>query len=371
MNRRHVPFLDHFRGVAILLVVIFHALVPAFNRNQLEWNGCFRDFAAPLDFLLVLPATFGWCGVAIFFVVSGFCIHLSYLGSPVWRDFFIRRFFRIYPPYLAVLVFFVAFFPGRRLHLSVFGDLVQFVTHAVLVHNFDARTLYGIVGSFWSIAVEVQLYVLYPLLVMLAMRWGWRGTLAGTAVVEIALRVAGSIFTEPGVDMPKFFTGLPFTYWFSWAIGVALAEAHFHHRPLPFAKWPLSVLLAASLGSAFFQPLANFSFPFFALLTAASIAKLLSGVAFPVKVPELVAKHLRTAGTWSYSIYLLHQPIVEAVPSALVTFFPTTHFSALVKFAICASSWFVMLPLAGAWYWAFERTSIRLSKRFTVRRGEL
>ena len=54
-------------------------------------------------------------GVAIFFVVSGFCIHLSFRrGAPGdWRGFFIRRFFRIYPPYfLAVLIFAFFFWPG-------------------------------------------------------------------------------------------------------------------------------------------------------------------------------------------------------------------------------------------------------------------
>src|SRR3974377_361898 len=103
MNKsgKHIDFLDHVRGLAILSVFLFHSLNESFHRSSLPWNGWFRDFSVPKSFLLLLPASFGWAGVAIFFVVSGFCIHYSFhLQGREWRSFFIRRFFRIYPPYL-------------------------------------------------------------------------------------------------------------------------------------------------------------------------------------------------------------------------------------------------------------------------------
>ncbi len=107
----HLPFLDFLRGVAILSVFLFHCVGTTFGPvDQLVWNGSFRDFHVSKSFLALLPFTLGWCGVTLFFVISGFCIHLSHERS---RDkhlsvFFLRRFFRIYPPFLVACLVFAA-----------------------------------------------------------------------------------------------------------------------------------------------------------------------------------------------------------------------------------------------------------------------
>src|SRR5215469_5366122 len=102
----HIGFLDHFRGIAILSVFLFHSLFATFHLSNLPWNGWFPDVASSKTLLLLLPVTMGWAGVAIFFVISGFCIHYSFhQHGRNWRTFFLRRFFRICPPYFfAVLL---------------------------------------------------------------------------------------------------------------------------------------------------------------------------------------------------------------------------------------------------------------------------
>lgn len=75
-------------GVAILVVFAYHSLGALFGRQQLSWHQWFPDFNVPRSFLLLLPITLGWAGVALFFVVSGFCIHLSFSKSPQWSLFF-------------------------------------------------------------------------------------------------------------------------------------------------------------------------------------------------------------------------------------------------------------------------------------------
>jgi peptidoglycan/LPS O-acetylase OafA/YrhL len=102
-KKGHIDFLDPMRGFAILCVFAFHSLSAAFGRDTLPWGAWFRDFTVPRSFLLLVPATFGWIGVPIFFVISGFCIHLSFSRQPQWPLFFWRRFFRIYPTYLGHL----------------------------------------------------------------------------------------------------------------------------------------------------------------------------------------------------------------------------------------------------------------------------
>ena len=89
----HIDFLDPIRGVAILVVFAYHSLGMVFGRYQLSWHHWFPDFNVSRSFLLLLPVTLGWAGVAIFFVVSGFCIHLSFSKLPQWPLFFWRRFF--------------------------------------------------------------------------------------------------------------------------------------------------------------------------------------------------------------------------------------------------------------------------------------
>src|SRR5579863_4992242 len=99
-NRR-IDFIDDVRGIAILSVFLFHAVAAAYGYSMLSWNGWFRNFDVPKSFLALLPLNIGWIGVPIFFVVSGFCIHVSFQQQGCeWRSFFIRRFFRIYPAYI-------------------------------------------------------------------------------------------------------------------------------------------------------------------------------------------------------------------------------------------------------------------------------
>jgi len=95
LTRGHLPFLYGIRGIAILAVFLFHSFVHTFGFDNLAWKGLFRDFDTSRSFLALYPLTYGSAGVAIFFVVSGFCIHLSHQSNNEggWRNFFNRRFF--------------------------------------------------------------------------------------------------------------------------------------------------------------------------------------------------------------------------------------------------------------------------------------
>jgi peptidoglycan/LPS O-acetylase OafA/YrhL len=109
MDRLEQPidFLDYLRGMAIIAVFLFHCLGAAYGGYQLGWNGLFRTFSGAEPFLLLYPVTFGWLGVAIFIMISGFCSHLSFSrdGLNDLRSFYVRRFFRLYPPYFCILLF--------------------------------------------------------------------------------------------------------------------------------------------------------------------------------------------------------------------------------------------------------------------------
>lgn len=190
---KHVDFLDHFRGIAIIAVLLFHTLYLVYGYLELSWQGAtwFRNFDAPNSYLCFLPFTFGSSGVAIFFVVSGFCIHMSFQKQgQKWGGFFIRRIFRIYPAYFAALIFCVLLIVActPRLTFHDQGFWMQLLTHLFLIHNYPSSTYIGINGAFWSLAIEAQLYLMYPALLMLVAKLGWRRTMIILAGSELLLR---------------------------------------------------------------------------------------------------------------------------------------------------------------------------------------
>ena len=92
----HIDFLDLVRGVAILMVLTLHATNGwVFSAAPSVWR-CIEKPEWFFHFIIF----HGHYGVAIFFVVSGFCIHLSFQKLRNWPVFFTKRFFRIYPPSL-------------------------------------------------------------------------------------------------------------------------------------------------------------------------------------------------------------------------------------------------------------------------------
>jgi peptidoglycan/LPS O-acetylase OafA/YrhL len=365
----HIYFLDYLRGIAIILVFVFHALGASYGTDQLNWNGWLRDFhhASP-TFLLLLPATFGWSGVAIFFVVSGFCIHLSHERSKAkqFKIFFARRFFRIYPPYFVALIFFALLFPLTRSRLDSINSFAQLGSHLLLLHNFDSRSFFGINPAFWSIAIEAQLYLLYPLLLLFVRSFGWKNALWLTGTIEILMRAISGWHDT----MPQWFTGSPFAFWFSWSIGAALADDFLKGQPLILSRCPLWVWPSFIIISYFIKPLSAFGFLSVALFTANVIACLARPVC-PLpqatqthSVLARLARHISRVGIVSYSVYLIHQPLIWIAPRLFKKIFPAQHIHPLIVFASCLLEWPFVLFLSYYFYHFVEQPSISIGKWF-------
>jgi peptidoglycan/LPS O-acetylase OafA/YrhL len=370
MNRpkAHIEFLDEIRGIAIIAVFIFHSLRVAFKYDHLPWGTWFSDFNVSKTFLVLLPFSLGSCGVAIFFVVSGFCIHLSFMRKPNWHDFIVRRFFRIYPPYFFATILFAVFVPWSRIH-GILG-LASLGSHLALVHNFNTNFFFSINSSFWSIAVEAQLYFLYPLLLVVVSRMGWHHALIYVAAIEIVLRIIFSVIMLLTGDLPPlWFLGLPFLYCYSWSIGAAIAEAYHLDYSIPFANHSLIAWGGIAVVSNFVKPLAAFSFLFFSILTATAIAKLLRKKHLSSIFPVFCSKYLRTIGLWSYSIYLLHHPFLS-LARVVAEQFPVRYLHSLFIFSLCLCLWFPIVLLSALWYRTFEITSIAISKKFINKSSE-
>jgi peptidoglycan/LPS O-acetylase OafA/YrhL len=375
---KKIPIINQLRGLAILLVVAYHSLLPSFGKFELEWAGAFRNFDVPKQFLLMLPATFGWMGVAIFFSISGFCIHLSYATShdKAWRAYLIKRTFRICPPYLCIMLFFALVFSSTKVSLSELWEQTQIIRHILLIHNFFPESFYGITGAFWTIAIEFQLYLLYPLIVSLTKRIGWPATCIILALIEFPLRlfastrapVAGLGKVDSSDSVLFIAVCSPLFYVFSWSIGAAVANVFLLEQKVALLRInPLPLFLIA-IGITFFRPFLLFSFPLIAIATSIfiyqkSIANTPNSATF---------SWIAEIGTYSYSLYLVHEPLLGFIASLFVKFWHIVVSANIsppkvVVYIVTAGSLIVLIPISRILYYYLEKPSINFGKRILSR----
>jgi peptidoglycan/LPS O-acetylase OafA/YrhL len=360
----HLAQLDVLRGFAILYVFLFHALGAVFRQDKLPWAGLFRSLDEPVSFLVMFPVTFGWSGVSLFFVISGFCIHLSYRRAAEgdWLGFAVKRLTRIYPAYLVAMLLCLFVYPWTLGDSNVTTG--ETISHLLLAQNFISAHFLGINPSFWSLAVEAQLYLIYPLLLLLTARLGWKTSLGVLLVVEVFLCVMAGL----GLGLPSELLNSPLRYWFSWAIGAASAEAYLRGMPMPFRKFPLWLFPVLMVAVDFFQPTSYLSFTFAALTGAVVLSRMIekerSAPVTEAKKPfflkEMVLRHLAFLGVVSYSFYLLHQPLLLFTAKLFRT--QLSGQPNVLWVIVVALSYLPILGLSWAMYRAVELPGIGLGR---------
>lgn len=304
---RRLAGLDGLRGLAALYVVIYHVSLRAFPDYPADggpfWVGWF---------------IWGRFAVLVFIVLSGFSLALS-PARHGWRldgisAYARRRARRILPAFWAALAFSLAvawlIVPQPR---SGVPDLMSVLVNGALVQNIVSAPSPN--TAFWSIAVEVQLYLLLPLLLFAVRK---RGALAMVATVTLVVAAVGIVgphvarldtfVTQSAPDLAALF-----------ALGIASAGvvAAGTRRSWP---WPWLALAAAApvlamiawQGSAWTLD----RLYWVDLALAPAIACLLIGLAGgrPARLLRLLdARPVRGLGSSSYSLYLTHAPIIAIV----------------------------------------------------------
>jgi peptidoglycan/LPS O-acetylase OafA/YrhL len=301
--------LDVLRGIAILCVVLLHCIGVVFGRDPLVWDGMRRRFAPGIGRGVwpLLPFTYGWFGVPLFFVLSGFVIHHSFLRTKRFsaRNFFWRRFWRIYPPYLAALVFFTLV--DWRVGADPRAIPLQFVTHLLAVHNFFPKTFYGINGVFWSLGVEIQFYLLYPVVLWLRSKSSIRGAFLAILLVSTASFLVCYRVTNWNLPIRESTWSLTSNTWFLWVLGAYLAEMQetgkrVFRRPLLL----MTGLAVAVVASSIYKPTSVLQFAIAGVLSAILIEWAMHCRPWS----SVLARGLALLGICSYSMYLWHQPFL-------------------------------------------------------------
>ncbi len=191
-DKARLPALDGLRGLAALAVVLFHLMLQGSPQS-------------PPAIAVRSVFAVGWTGVDLFFVLSGFLITgllVAAKGSSnYFRVFYARRTLRILPLYYAALiVLFGLPMLGVMSHEFVvpFHDQLWFWFYLQNFHWLGALFA-GWTGHLWSLAIEEQFYLIWPLVILLASRKQAIGVCIGLVVVGIAYR-AYALNVVPRLD---------------------------------------------------------------------------------------------------------------------------------------------------------------------------
>jgi peptidoglycan/LPS O-acetylase OafA/YrhL len=382
-SRRHVPALDGVRGLAILLVLVSHLML--FNDRT---GSRFGDSLSALRGL-------GWVGVDLFFVLSGFLITgilFDTLHDPhYFRSFYMRRFLRIFPLYYGFLFFLLILGHwGPGMHFEWNGRqyvLLSYLQNTGLwfpVTDFHPG-VWADLNHFWSLAVEEQFYVFWPLLVFLVR--GRRPLIAlalALSAIALLLRIAlylhGSspllIFMLTPCRMDTLLLG-----------GVVALVVRGDSRWIP-RRWMLPAAMMAAVVVATYtlwhlgDDMRNFFFGAtfgYSVIALGCVAVLIASLE-----PESVAHRifrwswLRSLGKYSYGIYVLHIFVSHAVSTltdhlmgASLRIWLTPHLhsrplAVLVEFCFNAA-WVFLAAFVS--YHLYEVHFLRLKRYFGYRKN--
>jgi peptidoglycan/LPS O-acetylase OafA/YrhL len=360
-GKLHLAKIDVLRAAAILLVFSSHFDAAVMGSWLPRWQGMWAVADRklnPLETVLNATVFSGALGVYLFFVISGLCIRLSQRNAVQFTTggFFWRRFWRIYPPYLLILLVLVVV---QGINIRHRPGSMDFLTHLFLVHNFFGDYRLSISVPFWSLAYEAQLYLLYPVLLWAWSRLGKRTTLALLLALAIVPDIIGGNEFRHRFHLPDEFqalTYLPTKLWFTWTLGFMIAD-QLHDRTTPFrAPWIGIGLLLFGGGLAYhFKPVTHFGVPLSGLALALLTSKYLNSREESSWTP----KWLAALGLCSYSFYLyfdsLLRPLFSFLRDTMQIHDKTLLF--LGGYAVClgaiwAASWllwrFVELPSIAA-----------------------
>lgn len=317
--RPRLAFIDGMRALAALCVVFFHACSE-------QNNGHFEH-----RWLRLLPTWSAHFAVGVFIVLSGYCLMLPIarkgdkIGS--LREFFRRRTMRILPPYyitLALSILFIVTMAGRKtgsiwdINLPLKLDTV--LAHILLIHDFPLHIQGGMINyPLWSIAVEFQIYLLMPLIT-------WSLRIAGnlrTLLWTMSLGILHFALHGRIDSMVPWYVGL-------FTMG-AIAARWCMQRPskidprFAYVAWSLvslTALVSITKGAGFVVG----HFYIFDTVIGAATAILLctSYVDVSLKVNVFTRllswRPLEEIGIFSYSLYLIHAPLLH-LSNLLLTHF--------------------------------------------------
>jgi exopolysaccharide production protein ExoZ len=346
-SRRYYTLLNQLRGVAAMLVVWSHIVGDEMQRDGRTWFGLTivkRFITGPLD----IVQQFGWFGVVLFFLISGFVItDAAYRETS--REFVVRRLLRIYPPIImtTIIILVLASF-GAEPALANVSPIAWILSVTLVNYIIVPQAL--VIGVAWTLAIEVTFYLVIWLVSPLGKRAPWLFpaiTLIVIAVVRVfddklgnsffllsvctgylPILVLGQlVFLVVSKRIPRWAGALGVLA--AWGIFIWCLERNYPAFLLPINSYGPSITIAA------------------AVFLGAIVAE---GRLRPLGLLDVVARR-------SYTLYLVHGPIGFLLVDVLspVAWMPSTVVLLIALLGIAAAT-----ELA---YRLVEKPSLQLNRR--------
>jgi peptidoglycan/LPS O-acetylase OafA/YrhL len=221
--------LDAVRGAAAIAVALSHYYQLKMSEIGLGWQSRWLDQLG------------GW-GVTVFFVLSGFCIHGAQLRDEslakptVWKAFYWRRFFRLYPGFIVSLILCSIVAAKWPTGLIRSTSVRTFISHLLLLSNFSPSTRTGINGVLWSVVIECHFYLLYPLFLLLLRRFEINRVVLFITLGGISYFTLVSLLVPRG-DYRVMWQHTAPAMWWMWCLGAMLADYYWRPGNVYFQPW--------------------------------------------------------------------------------------------------------------------------------------
>ncbi|MCW3082668.1 MAG: acyltransferase [Bacteroidetes bacterium] len=368
------PNLDGLRFIAFFFVFSEHIIWTAVKSLNIQ-----SPFWDHVTYTLFAN---GGLGVSVFFVLSGFLItflilkEIEVTGKLNVKAFYIRRFLRIWPLYYMVLIFAFYLYPFfiSFIHANpdVFGD--RQIYYFTFLSNFDLIhiTKEGLKGSFltgvtWSVAVEEQFYLIWPILFYLVPRNYYVSIFIGMILISFGFRCMHlhegyvlyfhslSVCSDLAVGGLAAYLSLNSTKFIDFFKNTAYGK-----RVIVYVVGILYVLLSGYFFNPIFETLSS------RLLTSIFVAWIILDQNFcaseNLKMSQF--KGISKWGTYTYGMYLLHQIALLLVLNTyqLMNLEAVSFAAKLLKAAIVLALTFLISYVSYHW---FEKYFLNLKKRFS------
>jgi len=372
----NIPALDGLRGIAIILVMVHHFTY-------------YRPTSG-IDALIGDVLFFGWTGVDLFFVLSGFLITGILLdtrdGGRYFTSFYARRILRIFPLYYLVLFLALVVLPRfPAVHSVLIGqddsvDLPSQWPYWLYMTNFSIAGrgwVHGWVDVGWSLAIEEHFYLVWPLVIWLCpprlVAWLCTAIFVGEVFARSFAR-ASDVAVLPIYVVTWFrLDGL--------VVGALLAVARRRGIMTALDRLVPAVVIAGVAGLIavtilgghtwwWNRRMQQFGYSLIAIIAAAMLVSAINRPADSLWSRMLSAGWLRAFGKYSYCLYLIHLPVMRAVreyvfnPEDTLAIAPWV--GQVLFYPVAAAPAFALAWLS--WRW-FEAPILRLKARFPYSRA--
>jgi peptidoglycan/LPS O-acetylase OafA/YrhL len=357
-----IPQLDGLRGMAIGMVLVYHySTLPVGLKAP--------TFCRPL---LMLSGGFGWSGVDLFFVLSGFLIGGILLearnSANYFQVFFARRIFRIFPLYFAFLTVFFAgsiFFQSRVFEQRIPWEVFATFSQNIWMATHDSFGT-GFLGPLWSLAVEEQFYLILPLLIYFvpgrALAWILGSGIAAAVAIRLAIAILFPSNTVAAYvllpcRMDALLLGVAAAYLVQQR-GLAWLALHKQHL---WTAVEICMLLCI-----FFLLKFSWEGPARRIVGYTLFDLLYCSILLTCLVDESLAavlsvRWLTGLGSIAYCTYLIHEVVLMSVSAALRT---------QNWLLIIAASFTITIMFATiSWKW-FEKRIIKLGHQFSFQKSK-